>query len=147
MSTDEAAIREVIATWLRASKAGDTATVLGLMADDAVFLVAGQKPFGKEEFANPQTGPKRFHFEADSHVREVQVAGGWAYCWTDLTVVLTPAGGPPIKKTGNTLTIFQKQPGGRWVLFRDANTLTDEKPPEVDGEPTLGVQRALAPKA
>ena len=47
MTEDERAIREVIATWMRASVAGDTATVLSLMTDDVVFLVPGQEPFGK----------------------------------------------------------------------------------------------------
>ena len=54
MGDDERAIRAVIATWMRASAAGDTATILGLMADDVVFLVAGQPPFGKEKFAVAQ---------------------------------------------------------------------------------------------
>jgi len=41
---DEQAIRELVATWLRASGAGDTETVLGLMAEDVVFLVPGHPP-------------------------------------------------------------------------------------------------------
>src|SRR6185369_17813300 len=54
MTEDERAIREVIATWLRASAEGDTAKVLSLMADDVVFLVPGHRPFGKEAFARGQ---------------------------------------------------------------------------------------------
>ena len=41
MHDDEAAIRELVSTWMAATKAGDAATVLDLMTDDAVFLVAG----------------------------------------------------------------------------------------------------------
>ncbi len=41
MTADEQALRELIATWMRASMAGDTDTVLSLMADDAVFMVTG----------------------------------------------------------------------------------------------------------
>jgi uncharacterized protein (TIGR02246 family) len=37
MGEDERAIRELIATWMRASAAGDLDTVLGLMSDDVVF--------------------------------------------------------------------------------------------------------------
>jgi uncharacterized protein (TIGR02246 family) len=51
MTVDERAIRELIATWMRASMAGDVDTVLSLMADDVVFMVAGQEPFDKEAFA------------------------------------------------------------------------------------------------
>jgi ketosteroid isomerase-like protein len=43
MERDEQAIRDLIATWLAASKAGDTKTVLNLVADDVVFLVPGQR--------------------------------------------------------------------------------------------------------
>jgi len=43
MTDDERAIRELVATWMAASKAGDTATVLSLIADDAVFMVVGDR--------------------------------------------------------------------------------------------------------
>jgi ketosteroid isomerase-like protein len=36
---------------MAASRAGDTATVLSLMADDVIFRVPGREPFGKEAFA------------------------------------------------------------------------------------------------
>src|SRR4051794_348142 len=38
-ANDERAIRDLIATWMEASRAGDTAKVLSLMADDVVFQV------------------------------------------------------------------------------------------------------------
>jgi uncharacterized protein (TIGR02246 family) len=127
MTDDERAIRELIATWLRASAAGDTATVLSLMAADVVFLVPGMKPFGKQEFAEAQGGLAQFRMEATSNVREVHVTGDWAYCWTELTVVITPIdGGSPIRRSGHTLSILQKLVDGRWVLARDANILTVE---------------------
>jgi uncharacterized protein (TIGR02246 family) len=44
---DEHAIRERMKTWMKATQSGDTDKVLSLMTEDAVFLVAGQKPFGK----------------------------------------------------------------------------------------------------
>src|SRR5262249_58073467 len=93
MSDDERAIREVIATWLRAGAAGENETVLKLMADDVVFLVPGHAPFGKQAFVAAQQGLKQFRMEADSQVREVRVCGDWAYSWTHLTVVMTPPRG------------------------------------------------------
>jgi uncharacterized protein (TIGR02246 family) len=127
MTDDERAIREVIATWLRASAAGDTQTVLSLMADDVVFLVPGRPPFGKAAFAAAQGGLGQFRLEANSNVREVHVAGDWAWCITDLAVTMTPAaGGPAIRRSGNTLSIFQRLADGRWVLARDANLLAVE---------------------
>jgi uncharacterized protein (TIGR02246 family) len=44
MTDDENAIRQVVESWSTASKSGDIATVLGLMADDAIFMVPGQEP-------------------------------------------------------------------------------------------------------
>ena len=51
MTEDERAIRELVDTWMAASKAGDIPSVLGLMADDVVFMVPGQEPFGKAQFS------------------------------------------------------------------------------------------------
>jgi uncharacterized protein (TIGR02246 family) len=41
VQNDEQAIRQLVTSWLEASKAGDTEKVLSLMADDVVFLVTG----------------------------------------------------------------------------------------------------------
>ena len=42
MSDDERAIRDLIATWMKASEAGDVNTVMSLMADDVIFMVPGR---------------------------------------------------------------------------------------------------------
>jgi uncharacterized protein (TIGR02246 family) len=123
MQDDEQAIRNLIATWLSASKAGDTEKVLGLMADDVVFLVCGQPPMrGKAAFAASQAALKDMELEASSEIQEVRVLGDWAYVWTNLTVVITPKSGAPIKRAGNTLSVLEKQ-NGSWVMLRDANML------------------------
>lgn len=124
MQGDEEAIRQLIAAWLSASKAGDTEKVLSLMADDVVFLVPGRPPMrGKSAFASGQAGLSEFSIEATSEVQEIKVFGEWAYCWTALTVVVTPRkGGAAVKRSGNTLSILRKV-NGAWLLFRDANML------------------------
>ena len=125
MSPDERAIRDLIATWISASAAGDEATVLSLMTDDVVFLVDGRPPFGKAEFAAAQSGLGTHRIEAQSDVREVYVAGPLAYARTQLRVTITPvAGGEPLRRSGATLSIFRKGDDGRWRLARDANLLT-----------------------
>jgi len=127
MSNDEQEIRQLVTTWIEATKAGDAETVLSLMADDVVFLVTGQPPMiGKASFAaamRAQSGQGRPQFEGKSEVQEIQVLAEWAYMWTKLTVVFTPPGSAsPITHAGNTLTILKKQ-NGKWVLARDANML------------------------
>ena len=44
MTTDEQSIRNLVAQWHSATAAGDVKNVLSLMAEDVVFLVAGQPP-------------------------------------------------------------------------------------------------------
>lgn len=123
MSADERAIRDLIATWLAASAAGDNEKVLSLMSDDVVFLVAGRS-FGKEEFSAGQSALATHRIEASSDVREVVVSGDLGFARTELTVTMTPlAGGPALRRSGPTLSIFRRGPGGRWVLTRDANLL------------------------
>src|ERR1044071_10338892 len=52
MQNDEQEIRNLVATWMAATKSGDVKAVLELMSDDVVFLVAGQPPMmGKSAFA------------------------------------------------------------------------------------------------
>ncbi len=122
--SDEQAIRDLVNTWLGASKAGDTEKVLSLMAEDVVFLVTGQPPMrGRAAFAASQSALADIDLEATSEIQEIKVLGEWAHLWTKLTVVMTPkTGGAPVKRAGNTLSILQKQ-NGAWVIFRDANML------------------------
>lgn len=123
VTIDEKAIRELIATWMQATKSGDAATVLRLLADDVVFLVAGQPPFGKDAFAKGLTAMKDVEFEGRSDIEELKVLGSWAYLRNRLEVTITPRGGRPQRRGGYTLTILRKEPDGRWVLARDANLL------------------------
>jgi len=124
--SDEQQIRDLVATWMVATKAGDLATVLSLMTDDVVFLVPGAPPFGKQAFAETMKPPSgaRPRFDGRSEIQEVRVLGDWAFMWTRIAVEVTPAdGGPVQKRAGHTLTVLQKV-DGRWLLARDANMLT-----------------------
>ena len=125
MSPDENAIRELIDTWLRASKAGDSEVVLSLMAEDVVFLQPGQPPMrGRAGFAAAQKAISDVDIDASSEIQEIRILGDWAYCWNRLTVVVSPRnGGAPIKRAGDVLSLLQKQ-SGRWVIVRDANMLS-----------------------
>jgi len=123
---DEQQIRELVATWMAATKAGDVETVLGLMTDDVVFLVPGRPPMGKAEFAaaaRAQASGDAPSFDGSSDIQEIQVAGDWAWLWSRLRVVVTPPdGSPPLQREGHTLTVLRRSQG-RWLLARDANLL------------------------
>ena len=105
MTDDERAIRELVATWMTASQAGDIDTVLGLMTDDVVFMVPGREPFGKAAFAAMSEGMKGVRMEGSSDIRELRVLGDWAYLRNHIAITVTPPGGKPVKRAGYTLTI------------------------------------------
>ncbi|GES41939.1 ketosteroid isomerase [Rhizobium dioscoreae] len=123
MTDDEKAIRKVVETWIAASKAGDTATVLGLMTDDVIFMVPGQEPFGKAAFAAVSKGMEGMKMEGASEIVELQVLGDWAYIRNHIDMTVTPPGGDAVHRSGYTLTLLRKEADGEWRLARDANLL------------------------
>ena len=124
MPTDEDAIRQLVATWLDASRTGDTDKVLSLMTDDVVFLTPGHPPMrGKAAFAASLASLKSFDIQGRSEIEEIEIVGDWAWMWTRLTVTMTPKnGGPPVERAGNTLSILNRR-AGAWKIARDANML------------------------
>jgi uncharacterized protein (TIGR02246 family) len=131
--SDEEQIRQLVATWHEATRAGDVDTVLGLMTDDVVYLVPGREPMRKAEFAaalTPQPGKPLPKIDSTSEIQEIQVAGDWAFMWTRLKVTVTPPNrGEPVERAGHTLTILRKF-NGKWLLARDANLLAPVQKPK-----------------
>lgn len=124
---DKQQIRDVIATWVRASTSGDLDTVLNLMAEDVVFLLPGQQPMRRREaFATASRGMTgKMRIEGKPEIQEIQIAGDYAFCWNYLSITVTPLpDGAPKRRAGNILSVFRREADGRWVLFRDANMLT-----------------------
>jgi len=125
MRTDEQQIRDLVAKWLSASKAGDVDTVLGLMTDDVVFLVPGRGPMNKQEFAalsRIPVGSTPPQIDGHSEIQEIVVSGDLAFMWTRLWMVMPPPGGQPMERAGYTLSVL-KRTDGKWLLARDANLL------------------------
>jgi uncharacterized protein (TIGR02246 family) len=131
MMEDERTIRNLVDTWMAASKAGDLQTVLNLMTDDVVFMVPGQKPFGKEAFAAASETMKGVRIDGRSEIEELRVLGDWAYLRNYIDMTMTRDGTPPVRRSGYTLTILCKQADGRWLLARDANLVT--KAQDIEG--------------
>ncbi len=126
MTADERAIRDLVALWHSATSAGDVATVLGLMAEDVVFLVTGQPPMrGRAAFEKALRRLLGAHrLEATSEIQEIHVSGDLTYCWSVLAVKITPlSGGSTVSRSGNALSILRKAAGDRWVVARDANLM------------------------
>ena len=126
MGPDEREIREVHSTWIDAVNAGDLVRLLTLMADDVVFLNPGQAPFGREGFsANFSAAHLQVRIRCMSELEEVVVVGEVAYTRSrDSLSVIPRAGGDTMQLAGDRLTVYRKQPDGRWLLARDAHTLS-----------------------
>lgn len=123
MEDDERAIHELVDRWITATKAGDTDAVLELIADDALFMVRSGM-FGKEAFRAGSESLKDSKIEGTAEIREIHVEGNWAWIRNHIDLIVTPAGGEPVTRTGSALTILKKGQDGRWKLFRDANLVT-----------------------
>lgn len=123
--SDEQSIRDLIALWHSASVRGDVETVLGLMSDDVVFLVAGKPPMrGRSRFESDFRKLLETHrFETRYDVKEVKVSGDMAYSWSEFDVRIMPiSGGDANVRAGSVLSVFRKV-DGKWILVRDANLL------------------------
>ena len=121
VNDDKDAIRESVARWLDASKKGNLSTMLELLADDVLFIVPGKEPFGKQAFAAAnQEQMQGMKMDATIDIKEIEVAGDWAWTRSFLTVTFT-RDGKAAQHSGHILTIWQKNAAGRWVIKRDAN--------------------------
>jgi uncharacterized protein (TIGR02246 family) len=129
MTEDEREIRKVVATWMQASRSGDTSTILSLMTEDVVFMVAGAEPFGREDFeaAANQPEPARPQIDGSNEVIEIQILGDWAFTRNRIDLNMNLPTGETVQQVGYTLTLFRKEADGCWKLARDANLLTAKK--------------------
>jgi uncharacterized protein (TIGR02246 family) len=131
MGSDEQAIRDVHTNWIDAVNAGDLDRLLTLMADDVVFLNPGRAPVGRDGFpVGFASAHQQSRVRCISELEEVVIVGEVAYtrCRDSLTV--TPrAGGKAMEFAGHRLTIYRKQADGRWLLARDAHTLSPARYP------------------
>jgi uncharacterized protein (TIGR02246 family) len=130
MNADEQAVRTLVADLHRATAVGDVEAVLQLMAEDVVFLVAGQPPMrGRRIFENGLRGLLTSHrISSTAEVQEIEISGDLAYCWSILNVKITPtSGGSTVVRSGSAISILRKQSTGSWVVVRDANLLAVAK--------------------
>ena len=96
------------------------------MADEVVFLNPGQAPFGRDGFpAGFSAAHQQSRIRCISELEEIVVVGEVAYTLCRDSLSVTPrAGGEATELAGHRITIYRKQPDGRWLLARDAHTLS-----------------------
>ena len=128
MGPDERAIREVHSTWIDAVNAGDLVCLLGLMADDVVFLNPGQAPLGRDGFSPGfSVAHQQARINCVSELEDVVVVGEVAYTRSRDALSVIPRVAKEQEATqlaGYRMTVYRKGPGGRWLLARDAHTMS-----------------------
>jgi uncharacterized protein (TIGR02246 family) len=126
MRPEERAIRELHSTWIDAVNAGDVVCLLGLMADDVVLLNPGQAPLGRDAFPPGfSAAHQQARINCISELEDIVVVGEVAYALSRDSLTMIPrAGGEAMQLAGHRLTVYRKQADGRWLLARDAHTLS-----------------------
>lgn len=129
---EKQAIRALTEKWLAAVHAKDTAQLLTMVTDDAVFIPLGRPPIrGKKEIeAMYQLFFSQFSDVAQTvDVDEVEIAGDWAFTWGSEKMVLFPkSGGPAMQLEGKGMSILRRQPDGSWKFARGINNDVPSKP-------------------
>ena len=126
MASDEREIRTVHSIWIDSVNAGDLARLLTLVAEDVVFLAPGQAPSGREGFSSNFTAAhQQMRICCTSELEEVVIVGEVACTRSrDALSVTLRAGEKAAQFAGHRMTLYRKQRDGRWLLSRDAHTLS-----------------------
>jgi uncharacterized protein (TIGR02246 family) len=124
---DQRQIRQLVDSWIAASKAGDLPALMGMMTDDVVFMTPGRAPFGKAEFATDSQRMKGVTIDARAEVQEIEVFGPRAYIRNHLQVELTSPVEPPRRMSGYAMSVLRKETDGHWRIARDANLVVPEQ--------------------
>ena len=126
MRSDEQAIREVHSTWINAVNAADLARLLAMMTDDVVFFIPGDESSDRDRFSSKfAESHELLRICCVSELMDVVIVGEVAYTRSRDSLGVSPRhGGEESRLAGDRLTVYRKQPDGRWLLARDANTLS-----------------------
>jgi uncharacterized protein (TIGR02246 family) len=129
-AVDARAIRVVHEAWVAAVNAADIDSLLPMMAEDSVFVSPGEPPLLRDGFPAKFTdGHRRFLLHCASELREIVVGGDSAHTLCHDTLAAVPRdGGETMRLSGHRLSVYRRQPDGRWLLARDAHTLVPVSP-------------------
>jgi len=106
MTDDERQIRDLVDSWMAASKAGDVEGVLALMTDDVIFMTPGRPPFGKLEFAADSERMSDVEVDGRSDLEEIGIFGDTAFIRNHIQISLTRAGDGPKRMSGYAMSIL-----------------------------------------
>jgi uncharacterized protein (TIGR02246 family) len=124
---DARLIRQLVDSWIAASKVHDLPALMDMVTDDVVFMTPGRAPFGKTEFAADVERMKGVAIDARAEVQEIEVFGPRAYVRNHVRVELASPGQAPKRVSGYAMSVLHKEADGRWRIARDANLVMPEQ--------------------
>ena len=107
---------------LAAINASDVSTLLTTFIDDVVFLPDDQPPVVGKAALEAWVRPiyEQYDFEIEGTVKEVVVAGDWAFEWGLLTGTFRLlAGGEDMQVDMKYVYVYERQPDGSWRCAYD----------------------------
>jgi uncharacterized protein (TIGR02246 family) len=120
-----AAIRELHAKDIKASKARDFETLLSLWTEDGVLLEPGKQPTRgidaiKAYMEEQKEASKTYVIKKYAHRwEEIKVVGNWAFEWGFFDAVAEMiSSGEVFEQRGKLLRVLQKQKDGSWKVAR-----------------------------
>ncbi len=127
---DVAAVLRTIAAWDAATRRGTTDDVLALVTEDCVFMAPGIPPMvGRATLAPLLEGYAQLTLEPLFELREVVVAGDWAFAWGRDELTAVPRGGGATRSAaGWAVTILHRDGDNRWRFARGINTKLEHPP-------------------
>jgi uncharacterized protein (TIGR02246 family) len=122
-AADERAVREADAAWSKAAAAKDVEAYVGFLADDAsVFPPNAPMQTGKESIRKSvaETMPSPgVALSWQVSKAEASRGGDLAYSVGTYEVTMKDAKGKPVTDRGKYVTVWKKQPDGKWKVAAD----------------------------
>jgi len=122
VEADIDAINEVLNQYANGINTGDLDLWISLWADDGIQMAPDAPAVvGKEQIrAKYESIFPQFNLNMTVTLKEMKVAGDWAFTRGTYTLSMTPKeGGETIKIDGKSLAILERQADGTWKIARD----------------------------
>jgi len=122
-AADERAVREADAAWSKVAAAKDVEAYVGFLAEDAsVFPPNAPMQTGKEarwKAASEMMASPEFALSWQVNKAEASRGGDLAYSAGTYEVTMKDAKGKPVSDRGKHVTVWKKQPDGKWKVVAD----------------------------
>ena len=122
-SEDYDKVSKLILEALRVIRSDDFSPYFNLFTDDAVWMMPSNfKDVGKEEAKTFYLFTKKFRFDQETAIEELQVVDDMAYVRVSFDGYLrakNDGSAPPLRSVSRHVWILRKQLDGEWKITRD----------------------------